>query len=79
MSQLTKEKAIVLAATQDVWKVHIFESERGRGSDSWDVYFDNEQEALAYVKEINKDLPEDHTPDYYMMAYPPQKVQLTLR
>ena len=79
MSRLTKEEAIVLAATQDVWKVHMFESERGWGSDSWDVYFDDKQEALDFVKETNKDLPVDHTPDYYMMAFPAEKVQLTIR
>ena len=79
MTMLTEEQAIRLAATQDVWKVHIFESERGWGSDSWDVYFDSQQDAYEYRKKVNKDNPTDHVPDYYMMAYPPEKVKLTLR
>jgi hypothetical protein len=54
MSRLTKEQAIQRALTVDVWKVHVHESERGWGSDSWDEFFDSHQEAIDYQKKLIK-------------------------
>jgi hypothetical protein len=79
MSRLTKEQAIQRALTVDVWKVHVHESERGWGSDSWDEFFDSHQEAIDYQKEINKNNPTDYIPDYYMVASTPEKVTLTIK
>ena len=79
MSTLTKEQAIQRANTEDIWKVHVHESERGWGCDSWDSFFDSYQEAFDYFKKINKDNPTDHVPDYYTVASTPEKVTLTIK
>jgi hypothetical protein len=79
MSILTKEQAIQRAKSEDIWKVHVFESERGLGCDSWDSFFDSRQEAFEYYERINKDLPTDHVPDCYAVASTPEKVSLTIK
>lgn len=45
MARLTEEQVIQRAIREDIWKVHVHESERGWGSDSWDSFFDSYQEA----------------------------------
>jgi hypothetical protein len=53
----------------NVYKVVIIESERGWGQKVIDtLYFDNESEARTYCREHNMKLPEDHVPEYYIMA-----------
>jgi hypothetical protein len=79
MSTLTKEQAIQRANTEDIWKVHVHESERGWGCDSWDVFFDSYQEAVEFYEKINRNLPTDHVPDYYTVASTPEKVTLTIK
>lgn len=50
------------------YRVDYHESERGWGSDDWTVDFLTEEQALAAVKDCNKDNPETHIPDYYIVA-----------
>lgn len=52
------------------YKVAIIESERGWGSKIVDeLYFDDDDEAHAYVKEYNdKHNSATETPDWYMVA-----------
>ena len=52
------------------YKVVIIESERGWGSKvDEEIYYDNEAEALAFVKSYNdKYNPPGPTPDWYMIA-----------
>ena len=77
--RLTEQQVLQRATTEDIWKVHLHESERGWGSDSWDAFYDNYQEAYDYYTEVNKDNPTDHVPDYYIVASAPQKVVLTIK
>ena len=79
MSRLTEEQVIQRAISEDIWKVHVHESERGWGSDSWDSFFDSYQEAYDYYTETNKANPTDHVPDYYTVASAPEKVILTIK
>jgi hypothetical protein len=78
MPQITKEQVFQLATTQDIWKVHVLESERGWGSDSWDVFYDSYQEAYDFYLDTIEDLPKDHVPDYYITASAPEKVALKI-
>jgi len=48
--------------------VNMFESERGWGSETWDVEFDTLEEAEAYKADVNKDHFKGPAPDYYMIA-----------
>lgn len=51
------------------YKVVIIESERGWGQKVEDeLYYDNEEEAKAFVVKYNADLPDGPAPDWYMMA-----------
>ena len=81
MSRLTEEQVIQRAITEDIWKVHVHESESGWGSDSWNSFFDSYKEAYDYYKAINnnKDDSTDHVPDYYTIASAPEKVILTIK
>lgn len=79
MSRLTEEQVLKLASTQNIWKVYVRESERGWGSDSWYQFFDSYEEAYASYMEINKDNPTDYVPDYYTVAYAPEKVVFTIK
>jgi hypothetical protein len=79
MARLTENQAISRAITEDIWKVHIHESERGWLSDSWYVFFDSHQEAHNYYMQVNKDNPDNHVPDYYVSASTPEKVVLTIK
>lgn len=59
------------------WRVDIIESERGWGQKVDDVkFFDDEQEALDFVKEYNKDNNLPYVPDWYMYAREPVKVRV---
>lgn len=62
---------------QDMYRVDIIESEAGWGSKiDESIYFDNEPEARAYVKEYNqKHNPPGSAPDWYMIAQYVGKVQ----
>lgn len=62
---------------QDMYRVDIIESEAGWGSKiDESIYFDNEPEARAYVKEYNqKHNPPGPAPDWYMIAQYVGKVQ----
>lgn len=48
--------------------VKMMESERGWGQDFWDVEFDTQAEAEAYMKKINDQNTSPVAPDYYVMA-----------
>jgi hypothetical protein len=79
MARLTENQAISRAISEDIWKVHIRESELGWGSDTWYVFFDSYKEAHDYYMEVNKDNSDDHVPDYYISASTPEKVVLTIK
>lgn len=52
-----------------VYVVNIVEYERGWGSKVEDtLYFDNEPEALEYVRNYNSENVDPTVPDWYMMA-----------
>jgi hypothetical protein len=78
MARLTEQEVILRAQTEDIWKVHVHVSELGWGNDSWDAFYDSFEEASQYYTEINKNLPTDHVPDYYMVASAPKKVTLKI-
>lgn len=50
------------------YRVQFHESERGWGSETWNVDFDTEIQALTAVKDRNKENPETFVPDYYIVA-----------
>lgn len=52
------------------YKVVIIESERGWGQKvDQEIYYDNEEEARAFVKKYNENFnPPGPTPDWYMIA-----------
>ena len=55
---------------QAVYKVEIIESEAGWGSKVDDtLYFDNEAEAIRYVKNYNELNNSIEVPDWYMAAH----------
>ena len=59
----------------ETWKVEIIESERGWGQKVEEVkFFDNQQEAEAFVQEFNSTNIEDHVPDWYMNATRPVRI-----
>lgn len=45
------------------------ESEAGWGGEVWFKGFDTFEQAQAAVDRCNKDLPDDHVPDFYICAY----------
>ena len=60
MAQISKPKA---------FRVDLVEHERGWGSRIDEtLYFDNEEEAKAYVKNFNSQNTEVTVPDWYMVA-----------
>jgi hypothetical protein len=56
----------------NIWVVKFRESERGWGSDTWVVMYDNYQEALDEVKDTNSENTSKEVPDYYIQAYEPK-------
>jgi|LakMenEpi03Aug12_release.lakeMendotaPanAssembly.Ray.scaffolds.fasta_scaffold52836_8 hypothetical protein len=74
MPRLTEEQVIELENTKDIWKVSYRESERGWGQDTWDAFFDSYEEAYEEYVDTNKQNNKDYVPDYYIVAYEPQKV-----
>jgi hypothetical protein len=78
MTRLTEQQVLQLAKTQDVWKVSFRESERGWGSETWDEFYDSFGEAQRRFEETNKDSPTEYVPDYYIVAYAPEKFSVTL-
>lgn len=54
---------------KETHKVIIIESERGWGQKVDEtLYFDNADEAKAFVRKYNENLPDGPAPDWYMMA-----------
>lgn len=54
-----------------LYRVDMIESERGWGQRVDDsIYFDNEAEAIQYVKDYNEKYnpPQETVPDWYMIA-----------
>ena len=59
----------------EIWKVGIIESERGWDQRVVEVkFFDNQQEAEAFVQEFNSANIEDHVPDWRMYATRPVRI-----
>lgn len=59
----------------ETWKVEIIECERGWGQRDGGVkFFDNQQEAEAFVQEFNSTNIEDDVPDWYMYATRPVRI-----
>lgn len=59
----------------ETWKVEIIESERGWGQKVEEVkFFDNQQEAEAFVQEFNSQNTETTVPDWYMYATRPVRI-----
>lgn len=57
------------------WRVDIVEHERGWGSKVDDrIYFDNRDEAVAYINKFNSKNNKPQVPDYYETAEGPYKV-----
>lgn len=60
----------------NVWRVDIFESERGWGQRlDEEKYFDNELEARNFVNDFNSKNDLDYVPDWYMVAFGPYKLR----
>jgi hypothetical protein len=71
----SSEGGLVMAKYR--WRVNIIESERGWGQKVEDVkFFDDEQSAIDFVTNFNKDNNLDYVPDWYMFADEPKKVMV---
>jgi len=56
-----------------VFRVHVYESERGWGSDEWHRDFDTRDEAQAFWDDLEKTYGNfDQAPDFYMV---PRKLE----
>lgn len=70
MTQINKQK--LTNDLSNIWVLEVRESERGWGSDTWIELYDSYMSAKERRDEINKDIPFDHVPEYYIVAGEPK-------
>jgi len=64
--------------TKTVHRVHVFESERGWGSDRWHRDFDTEAEAQKFWDDLMKEYGgRSVAPDFYMIPQKMEVVEIT--